>query len=248
MTDSQQPLIQHLIELRSRLLRALTVVGGVFLALFYFANDIYHFVARPLLNSLPSGASMIATDVATPFFIPMKLTLFVALLLAIPYVLYQLWAFIAPGLYRHERRLVLPLVVSSALLFYAGMAFAYFAVFPVIFGFFSATAPEGVMVATDIANYLDFVLALFFAFGLAFEIPVAVVLLCWSGVTTPESLAAKRPYFVVIAFVVGMLLTPPDVLSQTMLALPVCLLFEAGIQLGRLYSRAKRDDGAGSRS
>lgn len=246
MTESQQPLIQHLIELRSRLLRAFAAVGLVFLALFYFANDIYHFVARPLLDSLPHGASMIATDVATPFFIPMKLTLFVALLLAIPYVLYQLWAFIAPGLYRHERRLVLPLVVSSALLFYAGMAFAYFAVFPVIFGFFAATAPEGVTVATDIASYLDFVLALFFAFGLAFEIPVAVVLLCWSGVTTPASLAAKRPYFIVLAFVIGMVLTPPDVLSQTLLAVPICLLFEVGILLGRLYSRQVPQDDTGS--
>jgi len=246
MTESQQPLIQHLIELRSRLLHALTAVGLVFLALFYFANDIYHFVARPLLDSLPRGASMIATDVATPFFIPMKLTLFVSLLLAIPYVLYQLWAFIAPGLYRHERRLVLPLVVSSALLFYAGMAFAYFAVFPVIFGFFTATAPEGVTVATDIASYLDFVLTLFFSFGLAFEIPVAIVLLCWSGVTTPASLAAKRPYFIVVAFVIGMLLTPPDVISQTLLALPICLLFEAGILLGRLYSRPAPQEDTGS--
>lgn len=234
MSQEELPLIAHLVELRRRLLRALLVVGGLFLALFAFANDIYHFLATPLLAALPQGGSMIATGVATPFFIPMKLTLFVAFFLAIPWVLYQIWAFVAPGLYKHERRLVLPLVISSALLFYLGLAFAYYAVFPVIFGFFSATAPEGVTVATDIANYLDFVLALFFAFGLVFEIPVAMILLCRSGVVAPDSLARKRPYVVVVAFVIGMLLTPPDVLSQTLLAIPICLLFELGLWLSRL--------------
>jgi len=178
---------------------------------------------------------MIATDVATPFLIPMKLTLYVSLLLAIPYVLYQVWAFIAPALYEKERRMVLPLVVASTALFYLGMAFAYFVVFPLLFAFFSSTAPQGVTMATDIANYLGFVMGLFFSFGLAFEVPVAITLLCWSGITTPQALAARRPYFIVGAFVVAMFLTPPDVVSQTLLAVPICLLFELGLLLGRFY-------------
>ena len=209
MSQAEQPLISHLVELRTRLLRSITAILVVFLALIYFSNNIYDFVAQPLLSQLPEGTSMIATDVATPFLTPIKLTLVVSFFVAIPYLLYQAWAFIAPGLYQHERRLIMPLVVSSALLFYAGMAFAYYVVFPLVFGFFTSTAPAGVTVATDIASYLDFVLTLFFAFGVAFEIPVATILLCWTGVTTPQNLKEKRPYVVVGVFVVGMLLTPP---------------------------------------
>ena len=183
---------------------------------------------------------MIATDVATPFLTPIKLTLVVSFFVAIPYLLYQAWAFIAPGLYQHERRLIMPLVVSSALLFYAGMAFAYYVVFPLVFGFFTSTAPAGVTVATDIASYLDFVLTLFFAFGVAFEIPVATILLCWTGVTTPQNLKEKRPYVVVGVFVVGMLLTPPDVFSQTLLAIPMWALWEIGLFFARFY--VKKED------
>lgn len=241
MSELQQPLISHLVELRSRLLRALAAVLLVFLGLVYFANDIYTLLATPLLKQLPEGASMIATGVATPFLTPIKLTMIVAFFAAIPVVLYQVWAFVAPGLYKHEKRLIAPLVFSSALLFYAGAAFAYFVVFPLAFGFFTSMAPEGVTIATDIASYLDFVLGLFIAFGIAFEIPIATILLCWTGVTTPKELAAKRPYVVVVVFIVGMLLTPPDVISQTLLAIPMWLLFEIGIFFGRFYVR-KHDD------
>ncbi|MBP8221226.1 MAG: twin-arginine translocase subunit TatC [Aeromonadaceae bacterium] len=237
MTLHQQPLISHLLELRRRLLRSLAAVAALFVVLIYFANDIYHLLALPLLRNMPSGAQMIATDVTTPFMIPMKLTLYVALFVAIPYVLYQIWAFVAPGLYQHERKMVLPLVVASTGLYYLGMLFAYFVVFPMVFSFFAQTAPEGVTMATDIASYLSFIMGMFFAFGLAFEVPVAVCLLCWSGATTPQALAEKRPYFIVGAFVVAMFLTPPDVLSQTLLAVPICLLFELGLLMGRFYRK-----------
>jgi sec-independent protein translocase protein TatC len=237
MSHTQQPLISHLVELRGRLLRAFAAIVLVFLALVYFANDIYHILAEPLLQQLPKGTSMIATGVATPFLTPMKLTLIVSFFAAIPYVLYQVWAFIAPGLYKHEKRLIAPLVCSSALLFYAGAAFAYFVVFPLAFGFFTKMAPEGVTIATDIASYLDFVLGLFVAFGIAFEIPIATILLCWTGVTTPKDLAGKRPYVIVVVFIVGMLLTPPDVISQTLLAIPMWLLFEVGVFFARFYVR-----------
>ncbi|MGU5546280.1 twin-arginine translocase subunit TatC [Aeromonas veronii] len=240
MSQAEQPLISHLVELRTRLLRSITAILVVFLALIYFSNNIYDFVAQPLLSQLPEGTSMIATDVATPFLTPIKLTLVVSFFVAIPYLLYQAWAFIAPGLYQHERRLIMPLVVSSALLFYAGMAFAYYVVFPLVFGFFTSTAPAGVTVATDIASYLDFVLTLFFAFGVAFEIPVATILLCWTGVTTPQNLKEKRPYVVVGVFVVGMLLTPPDVFSQTLLAIPMWALWEIGLFFARFY--VKKED------
>ncbi|MFM4769224.1 twin-arginine translocase subunit TatC [Aeromonas veronii] len=240
MSQAEQPLISHLVELRTRLLRSVTAILLVFLALIYFSNNIYDFVAQPLLSQLPAGTSMIATDVATPFLTPIKLTLVVSFFVAIPYLLYQAWAFIAPGLYQHERRLIMPLVVSSALLFYAGMAFAYYVVFPLVFGFFTSTAPAGVTVATDIASYLDFVLTLFFAFGVAFEIPVATILLCWTGVTTPQNLKEKRPYVVVGVFVVGMLLTPPDVFSQTLLAIPMWALWEIGLFFARFY--VKKED------
>lgn len=235
--SQQQPLISHLLELRTKLLKAIGSVLLVFICSVYWANDIYHYMAIPLMQSLPVGGSMIATDVAAPFFAPFKLTLVLSFFVAVPYVLYQVWSFIAPGLYKHEKRLVMPLLFSSTLLFYLGIAFAYFIVFPVVFGFFANTAPEGVQVATDISSYLSFILKLFFAFGLSFEIPIAVVLLCWAGVTTPDELKQKRPYIVVGAFVLGMLLTPPDVISQTMLAVPMLLLFEGGLLAARFYHK-----------
>lgn len=236
MADEEtQPLISHLIELRKRLLNSIICVLAVFISLVYFANDIYQLVSAPLIEQLPAGASMIATDVASPFFTPIKLTMIVSVFVAAPLVLYQVWAFVAPALYKHERRLMMPLLVSSSLLFYMGMAFAYFVVFPLAFGFFAKTAPIGVLIATDINNYLDFVMALFMAFGISFEVPVAIVLLCWSGVVTPEELKKKRPYILVGAFVVGMLLTPPDVFSQTLLAIPMYLLFEIGVFFSRFY-------------
>lgn len=241
--EETQPLFSHLLELRNRLLRSILSVLVVFLCLVWFANDIYSLLAAPLVERLPEGTSMIATDVASPFFTPIKLTLVTSVFLAVPFILYQVWAFVAPGLYKHERRLVMPLLFSSSLLFYCGVAFAYFVVFPLVFGFFTSIAPEGVQVATDIASYLDFVLALFLAFGIAFEIPVAIILLCWTGATDPESLRQKRPYIIVAAFVVGMLLTPPDIISQTLLAVPMCLLFEVGLFFSRFYIRAD-DDGS----
>ena len=234
--SQQQPLISHLLELRTKLLKAIGSVLLVFMCIVYWANDIYHYVALPLMRALPASGSMIATDVAAPFFAPFKLVLVLSFFIAIPYVLYQVWSFVAPGLYKHEKRLVVPLLLSSTCLFYLGIAFAYYIVFPVVFGFFTSVAPEGVQVATDITSYLSFILKLFFAFGLAFEIPVAVVFLCWSGVTSPNDLREKRPYVVVGAFVIGMLLTPPDIISQTMLAIPMLLLFEAGLLAARFYT------------
>ncbi|AZG33820.1 MULTISPECIES: twin-arginine translocase subunit TatC [Shewanella] len=239
--SQQKPLISHLLELRNKLLKAIGSVLIVFITMVYWANDIYHYIALPLMRSLPETGSMIATDVAAPFFAPFKLTLVLAFFIAIPYVLYQVWSFVAPGLYKHEKRLVFPLLASSTLLFYLGIAFAYYIVFPVVFGFFTSVVPDGVEVATDISSYLSFILKLFFAFGLAFEIPVAVVLLCWAGVTTPDELRQKRPYIVVGAFVVGMILTPPDIISQTMLAIPMLLLFEGGLIAARFYSK-KEDE------
>ncbi|MGC9421321.1 twin-arginine translocase subunit TatC [Vibrio sp.] len=239
--EQTQPLISHLLELRDRLLRSIAAVILVFIGLIYFSNHIYEFVSRPLVERLPEGATMIATDVASPFFTPLKLTLIAAVFLSVPYILYQVWAFVAPGLYKHERRLIFPLLMSSSLLFYCGVAFAYFVVFPLVFGFFTAISLGGVEFATDIASYLDFVLALFLAFGIAFEVPVAIILLCWTGATTPKALAAKRPYIVVAAFVVGMLLTPPDIISQTLLAIPMCLLFEVGLFFARFYGQRGQD-------
>jgi sec-independent protein translocase protein TatC len=241
-TDQPLPLITHLTELRDKLLRAILSVLLIFLCLFPFANDIYAFVSKPLRAILPPGASMIATEVTTPFFTPFKLTLVAAIFLSMPYVLYQAWSFIAPGMYRHEKRLAIPLLASSVLLFYAGAAFAYFLVFPLIFAFFTSVAPQDITIMTDINSYLDFVLKLFFAFGLAFEIPIAVILLIWTGITTPEALAGKRRYVIVGCFIVGMLLTPPDVFSQTLLAVPMWMLFEAGIFFGRLIKRSSLPD------
>ncbi|KEQ18945.1 twin-arginine translocase subunit TatC [Endozoicomonas numazuensis] len=232
--DKEQPLVQHLIELRSRLLRSFIAVLAIFLGLFYFSNDIYLFVSEPLRAHLPEGSTMIATEVASPFLAPFKLTLFVAFFLAIPYILHQVWGFIAPGLYKNEKRVAIPMLVASVLLFYLGMAFAYYVVFPIIFSFFTSVGPESVTVMTDINRYLEFILKLFFAFGMAFEIPVATVLLVWSGISTVDSLSKKRPYIVVGCFVIGMLLTPPDVVSQSLLAIPMWLLFETGIIFSRL--------------
>jgi sec-independent protein translocase protein TatC len=235
-----QSFLSHLVELRARLLRAIAGVVVAFLGLSYFANDIYTLIARPLLGQLPQGASMIATEVASPFLAPFKLTLVVAAFLAMPHVLYQVWAFVAPGLYAHERRLILPLLAASTLLFYAGMAFAYFAVFPVLFAFFAATAPEGVAIMTDIGRYLDFVLTIFFAFGVAFQVPILTVVSVYTGITTREALSAKRPYVIVAAFVIGMVLTPPDVVSQTLMAVPMWLLFEVGMLVLAVTARNHR--------
>jgi sec-independent protein translocase protein TatC len=232
-----QTFVSHLVELRDRLLRAVLAVLVIFLCLFAFANDLYTFLAEPLLRYLPKGTSMIATEVASPFLTPFKLTLVLSVFAAMPVILYQLWAFVAPGLYQNERRLVLPLLVSSTFLFYLGMAFAYYVVFPLVFKFLTGVVPEGVAVMTDISRYLDFVLKLFFAFGIAFEVPIATILVIWAGITTAESLAAKRPYIIVVAFVVGMLLTPPDVISQTLLALPMWLLFELGLVMSKIYTK-----------
>lgn len=232
--DREQPLVAHLLELRLRLVRAFVGIVLVFLPLAVFAKQIFGWLAGPLLTHLPEGSQMIATEVASPFLTPFKLALVLAFVLALPWVLYQIWAFVAPGLYQNERRLVVPLLASSTLLFYLGMAFAYYVVFPLLFGFFIGVAPAEITVMTDIARYLDFVLGMFLAFGIAFEVPIAIILLVWAGVVTPGQLADKRAYVLVGAFVLGMLLTPPDMFSQTLLAIPVYLLYEAGIIAARI--------------
>jgi sec-independent protein translocase protein TatC len=237
----EQPFLDHLIELRSRILRSLLVVLVLFFPIYYFANDIYQFVAAPLLAHLPENSGMIATEVASPFLTPFKLAIVTSVFAAMPFILHQAWAFVAPGLYLHEKRFAMPLLVSSILLFYAGMAFAYFLVFPLVFQFFAAVTPTGVTMMTDINRYLDFVLKMFFAFGFAFEIPIATLLLVWTGLASPQSLAKKRPYVIVGCFVVGMLLTPPDVISQLLLAVPAWLLFEVGIFLARFVQRRAAD-------
>ncbi len=230
-------LLSHLIELRNRLLYAVIAVALAFFVMVPFANEVYAFIAGPLMAVLPPGMSMIATDVASPFLTPLKFALAAAVTLTIPFLLYQVWAFVAPGLYKHEKRMVLPLMVSSVLLFYAGMAFAYFVVFPAVFGFFVNILPPGVQMMTDIKSYLDFVFSMFFAFGVAFEVPVAVVILSWIGVVNPETLAEKRPYVIVGAFVIAAVLTPPDVLSQFLLAIPMLILFEIGLFIARRLRR-----------
>ncbi|PCH94420.1 MAG: twin-arginine translocase subunit TatC [Gammaproteobacteria bacterium] len=235
--EKSATLFDHLLELRTRLLRAVLGILVIFCCLVYFAQDIYQYLAKPLLETMPAGSQMIATDVASPFFAPFKLTIVLSIFLAMPYILYQMWSFIAPGLYRNEKKLIAPLMLGSTLLFYGGIAFAYFIVFPVVFAFFTSVAPEGVVIATDISSYLDFVLKLFFAFGAAFEIPIVIILLCWTGVTTPNKLRQKRPYVAVGAFVIGMLLTPPDIISQSMLAIPMLFLFEVGIIIASLYTK-----------
>jgi sec-independent protein translocase protein TatC len=241
--EIEQPFISHLLELRDRLLRMILAVLVFFVAMFPFANDIYVFIAEPLMSHLPEGTSMIATQVASPFLTPFKMSLVGSLFLAMPYILLQFWGFVAPGLYHHEKRLAVPLIASSIVLFYLGMIFAYYVVFPLVFAFLTGTAPEGVAVMTDIAAYLDFVLTLFFAFGIAFEVPIATIVLVMMGVTTPEKLRQKRPYIIVGAFVIGMFLTPPDIISQTLLALPMWILFEFGVFFSSAFVK-KEDDKA----
>lgn len=241
-TESEMPLVHHLVELRNRLLRILVFIVIIFSGLFYFANDIYAFVSAPLQAMLPPNSTMIATEVASPFLTPFKLTFFLALFAAMPYVLYQIWSFIAPALYSNEKRLAVPILISSILLFYTGMAFAYYVVFPIIFQFFTSAAPTDVMIMTDISSYLDFVLKLFFAFGIAFEIPIATIILISTGMISAKDLASKRPYVVVGCFVLGMLLTPPDIISQSLLALPMWLLFEVGILFGRMIRTEDAED------
>ncbi|MBU25362.1 MAG: twin-arginine translocase subunit TatC [Gammaproteobacteria bacterium] len=239
---NDQPLIAHLIELRDRLIRILIVILLFFIVFIAFANDLYAYLAQPLQSLLPEGASMIATQVASPFLAPFKLALYLSVYCGAPMILYQLWGFIAPGLYNNEKKIAAPLLVSSIFLFYAGMAFAYYAVFPLVFGFFTTIGPTGVTVMTDIDAYLSFVLKLFLAFGLAFEIPVATMLLVKAGIASPESLKQKRPYVFIGCFVIGMLITPPDVISQTLLAVPMWLLFEAGL-IGARFIGAPRGSG-----
>jgi len=239
--DEETTFVHHLIELRDRLLRMVLSVIVIFVALFYFANDLYTYLAGPLMRYMPEGSQMIAIDVASPFLTPFKLTMYTSIFLAIPYILYQLWHFVAPGLYEHERKMAAPLVIASSALFYSGMAFAYYVVFPLVFGFLTGTAPEGVSVMTDITRYLDFVITIFFAFGIAFQVPIATILVVWTGMSTPEKLVTKRPFVIVGAFVVGMLLTPPDFISQTLLAVPMWVLFELGIIFSRFYV-PKRDE------
>jgi len=248
---TEDSFISHLVELRDRLLRALIAVGVVFVCLFPFAADLYDLVAHPMMRALPAGSKMIATGVITPFLIPVKVALMIAFAIALPYVLYQAWAFVAPGLYAHEKRLVLPLVVASTLLFFVGVAFCYFFVFGIVFDFIYKIAPASISVAPDIENYLNFVLTLFLAFGVTFEVPIAVLILARMGVVTIEQLVNVRPYFIVGAFVVAAIVTPPDVISQLLLAIPMCLLYEVGIVAARLFGKAPRpseqepDTGAG---
>lgn len=240
--DQERPFIAHLLELRNRLLRCVIVVIVVFFAVFPFADQLYGWLSGPLRAVLPANASMIAIKPIAPFMIPLKLAFFTAVAVSVPYLLYQIWAFIAPGLYRHERRLVWPLLLSSSLLFYLGAAFAYFLVFPVVFRFLIGSAPDGVLPMTDIGEYLDFVTTMFFAFGAAFEVPVAIILLVYTGMVTATNLREARPYVVVGAFVIGAIFTPPDVISQFMLAVPVWLLYELGIVLSGWFIRSSQNE------
>lgn len=247
-TLSEQPFFSHLVELRDRLIRMVAAVIVLLVILFPFGNDIFHMLAQPVMNALPEGNSMIATKVLSPFLTPLKLAFVAAVFLAMPYLLYQLWSFIAPGLYQHEKRLAFPLLLSSILLFYLGAAFAYLVVLPLLFPFLVGVTPKDVEVMPDIADYLDIAIRLFFAFGMAFEVPIATILLVLARATTPDKLAQKRPYVIVGAFIIGMLLTPPDVISQTMLALPMWVLFEIGLVVSRILLRtrgASGDDGGG---
>ncbi len=244
-TDEGQPLVEHLIELRQRILHALLAVLVVFVPMFYFREQLYLFVSEPMRMHLEENATMIATEVASPFFTPVKLALVMALFVAIPYVMHQVWSFVAPGLYKNEKRIALPLLTTSVLLFYAGMAFAFYVVFPLAFAFLTAAAPADVTVMTDINRYLDFVLKLFFAFGMAFEIPIAILVLLWTGATDVVSLKAKRPYVIVGCFIFGMLLTPPDIISQVLLAIPMWVLFELGLVFGKFVRAEGIDETTG---
>lgn len=248
MEAPQETFISHLVELRDRLIRALLAIVAVFLALVNWARDIYTLLAAPMLAALPEGGQMIATDVAGAFFVPMKVTMMVAFLIALPYVLYQAWAFVAPGLYTHEKKLALPLLLASVFLFFTGMGFAYYIVFPTVFKFINAFAPEGVAVMTDIDKYLSFVLSTFLAFGITFEVPVVVIVLVRVGLVSVEKLKEIRPYIIVGAFVVGAIFTPPDVLSQFMLAVPMWLLYELGILLAQLIGKSARADAGAYRA
>lgn len=239
-SDAEESFLSHLIELRDRLLRIILAVLIIFLGLFYWASDIYTLLARPLLAALPTDGKMIATDVVGVFLVPVKVTLLVSFLVALPYVLYQVWAFVAPGLYSHEKRLVLPLVVTSSILFFVGMSFAYFVVFPSVFKFMAAIAPQGVAWMTDIEKYFSFVLTMFIAFGVTFETPVAVVVLVRLGIVNVQQLKQARPYVIVGAFVVGAIFTPPDVVSQLLLAIPVCLLYEGGVWVARFVTPERK--------
>lgn len=236
-----ESLVAHLIELRARLLNSVKALVVVFLGLVYWAADLYALLAQPLLAKLPQGGQMIATDVTTPFFVPLKVTMMAAFLISLPYILYQMWRFIAPGLYAHEKRLVLPLVIASTLLFYCGMAFAYFVVFPAVFKFVVASAPQGVAVMTDIDKYLSFVLGMFMAFGITFQVPVAVVVMVRMGVVSVEKLRDIRRYVLVGAFIIGAIFTPPDVMSQLFLAIPLYLLYEAGIVVAAWVGRPSKE-------
>lgn len=237
-------LIDHLVELRDRILRSIIAIIIFFLILFSFANDIYTYVVDPLIEALPEGSTMIAIDPTSPFFAPFKLTFYVSFLLAAPYVLYQLWSFIAPGLYKNEKSVAIPLFISSVLLFYGGIAFARYILFPFAFAFFISVAPEGISVAPDINSVLSFALTIFLAFGIAFEVPIAVFILIWAGIAEPDSLTQKRPYVIVGCFVVGMLLTPSDPFTQSMLAIPMWLLFELGIVAGRIIKKRQAEEEA----
>jgi sec-independent protein translocase protein TatC len=243
--SNEQPFLEHLIELRSRLIKALASVFIIVLVLLPFSGKLYSLMAQPVMKYLPEGAGMIATGVLSPIFTPFKMALIMGVILAIPFIFYQIWAFVAPGLYKHEKRIAQPLLISSIALFYLGCLFAYFVIFPILFQFLPRVAPEGVTYMPDINSYLDTIVRLFFAFGLAFEVPIAVILLTLMGVTTPEKLAKNRPYVIVAVFTLGMLLTPPDVISQTLLAIPMLLLFELGIFLSRLLIRRKQQTAAG---
>jgi sec-independent protein translocase protein TatC len=237
--EPEVPFMSHLVELRDRILRAVLLISIIFLALFTYSNELYSILAEPLLIHLPAGSNMIATDVASPFLTPFKLAMMTSVFISMPFVLYQLWAFIAPGLYKHEKSLAFPLLFSSIILFYLGMLFAYFVVFPLMFAFFAGITLEGVTMMTDISKYLDFVLKMFFAFGLAFEVPIATILVISTGMTTADKLADKRPYIIVVAFIFGMLLTPPDVVSQMLLAIPIWILFELGLVFSRILTRKR---------
>lgn len=240
--DKQETILTHLYELRSRLLWVVGIVMAVFACLFPFKNELYGYIAGPLMVHMPEGSSMVAIDVASPFLIPFKLVFVLSIVLAVPVILYHVWGFIAPGLYKHEKRLAIPIIASSWLLFYIGMAFAYFVVFPLMFAFFTRVAPQGVAVMTDIGRYLDFVLKIFIAFGVAFEVPIITFVLVKMGITTSAQLSEKRPYVIVGAFVIGMLLTPPDIISQFLLAIPVWLLFELGLLMSRLMINNKGEN------
>ena len=235
-------LMSHLVELRDRVMRMVIAILGIFLCLFYWANDIYTYLAVPLTSHMPEGSTMIAIDVASPFLTPFKLVLMLSIFLAMPVILYQFWAFVAPGLYKTEKRIAAPLLISSIILFYAGIAFAFYVVFPLVFGFFTSVGPEMISISTDIGRYLDFVLSLFFGFGLAFEVPIATIILVAVGITTPKKLGQMRPYVIVGAFVIGMLLTPPDIISQVLLAVPMWILFEGGLIAAKIMFKDRKMD------